>query len=87
MFRKEEVVANGSDQRSQAGRGAGVRKKQPGTEFCSLSSFRDKGDPVRLSETLPPDRYMKDIDFILKVLRGNKCQCLALSLSYSVRKF
>lgn len=68
MFRKEEVVANGSDQRSQTGRGAGVRKKQPGAEFCSLSSLRAKGDPVRLSETLPPDRYMKDIDFILKVL-------------------
>lgn len=57
---------------------------------CGSASLRAEGDPGRLSETLPPDRYLKDIDFALKVLWGNKCQCLAVSLSYSVfsvRKF
>lgn len=50
----------------------GGAQKEPSTECCSLSSLRAKGAPVRLSETLPPDRCMKNIDFILKVLWGNK---------------
>lgn len=40
VFRGEEVAANGSDQRSQAGEGIGVKEEWPGTECCSLSSLR-----------------------------------------------
>lgn len=48
--------------------GAGVRKERPWTECCHLPCLVAKSDPVRLSETLPLDRHLKDIDFILKVL-------------------
>lgn len=66
MLRGEEVVSVTRETRLEEGRGR--EKEPPGTEHCGLSSLRAKGDPGRLSETLPPDRHMKKIDFILKVL-------------------
>lgn len=77
-------------------RGAGRRRSPREDEWpgqnaaCGSASLRAEGDPGRLSESLPPDRHLKDIDFALKVLWGSTCQCLAVSLSYSVfsvRKF
>lgn len=35
---------------------------------AAVYHLRAQGDLVSLSETLPPDRYMKNIDLILKVL-------------------
>lgn len=65
MFREEEVAAIDTNQRRQVQRGSA--EKGP-TEGCTLSRLGAKGDPMRLSETLPPDRCVKNIGFIFKVL-------------------
>lgn len=65
MFRGEEVAATDTDRRRQVEEGS--PEKGP-TEGCSLSRLGAKSDPGRLSETLPPDIYMKNIDFYFKVL-------------------
>lgn len=82
MFRGEEVAATDTDQRRHVEEGS--PEKGP-TECCSLSRLGARGDPGRLSETLPPDIYMKNIDFTLKFYEEthNKCQCLAASVNYS----
>ena len=56
---------------------------QDETGCCCLSSqgSRWPGEAVWDPSS---SRYMKNIDLILKVLWGNKCQCLTVSLSYSV---
>lgn len=65
MFKGEEVAVLDTNQKRQVKRGS--TEKEP-REGCTLSRLGAKGDPMRLSETLPPDRFVENIDFIFKVL-------------------
>ena len=51
----------------RSGRGEGTTQARMGRD-AAVYHLRAEGDLGRLSETRPPDRYMKNIDLILKVL-------------------
>jgi hypothetical protein len=65
MFREEEVAAIDTNQRRQVKKGGTEKQPRGG---CTLSRLGAKGDPMRLSETLPPDRCVENIDLVFKVL-------------------